>query len=134
MGGWGRWGWTGVAGRKEGRSSFKGGKGTRRENEETQGDEDGRGGVGGGGGSGSGKANTPKQVSESQTDRQNTLRMAAGVRNTFTGRHTGGQRTAGGGGHSNLCYLSLLFRFYCNPQWPAKYVLLNGAMKLFLTV
>lgn len=55
-----------------------------------------RGGTGtrvGGDRSGSGKAETPKQVSESQTDRQNTLRTAAGERDTLTGRHTGGQRT-----------------------------------------
>lgn len=31
------------------------------------------------------KDETPKQVSKSQTDRQNTLRMVAGVENTFTG-------------------------------------------------
>lgn len=48
--------------------------------------ESGRGG--GRGRSVSVKDKTPKQMSKSELDRQNTLRMAAGARNIFTGHHT----------------------------------------------
>lgn len=34
------------------------------------------------------KDKTPKQMSKSEPDRQNTLRMTAGARNIFTGHHT----------------------------------------------
>lgn len=34
------------------------------------------------------KDETPKQVSQRQSDRQNTLRPAAGLRSTFIGHHT----------------------------------------------